>query len=122
MGLRKGSHAANCWGYPGGHLEHGESWADCARREVAEECGLTISEPQLGFVTNDIFPDGKHYITLLMVSDWISGEPQILEPDKMEGWIWTGWTDMPEPLMLTIRNAKAGGFNPFRMPPAKEVA
>lgn len=29
------------WGYPGGSMELGDSFADCARREVLEETGLT---------------------------------------------------------------------------------
>lgn len=113
MGLRTGKHAHNTWGYPGGHLEQGESWEECARREVAEECGLGISTPQFGFVTNDIFPDGKHYITLIMVADYLSGEPQALEPDKTIDWQWVEWNSAPQPLMLTIENAKRAGFNPF---------
>ena len=28
------------WGYPGGSMELGESFKDCARREVREETGL----------------------------------------------------------------------------------
>jgi len=114
MGLRKSKHAHNTWGYPGGHLEHGESWEACARREVAEECGLEISAPQLGFVTNDIFADGKHYITLLMVADHVAGDPQVLEPDKTINWQWVEWDKAPEPLMLTIENARRAGFNPFK--------
>lgn len=30
------------WCFPGGHVETGESWAEAARREVAEETGLQI--------------------------------------------------------------------------------
>lgn len=115
MGLRKSNHAQGSWCYPGGHLEHGESWEECARREVAEECGLTITTPALGSVTNDIFPDGKHYITLIMVADYISGEAQVLEPDKMADWQWVDWYNPPQPLMLPIVNAMQNDFDPFRL-------
>jgi len=31
------------WSFPGGHVERGESFYDCAVREVKEETGLTVS-------------------------------------------------------------------------------
>src|SRR4051794_34741939 len=64
---RKGSHGAGTWAPPGGHLDMGESFEDCAIREVREETGVTISEPRFLAVTNDVFVDeGKHYATIWM--------------------------------------------------------
>ena len=37
-----GDHAGE-WAFPGGHIEAGESAADAARRELAEECGYAYS-------------------------------------------------------------------------------
>lgn len=34
------------WGYPGGSMELGESFKDCARREVQEETGLICRKPR----------------------------------------------------------------------------
>src|SRR6476646_6878197 len=62
---RKGSHGAGTWAPPGGHLDMGESFEDCAIREVREETGVTITEPHFLAVTNDIFADeGRHYATI----------------------------------------------------------
>ena len=52
LGKRRGSAGAGTWATPGGHLEFGESWAQCAVREVQEETGLTVTDVRLGMVLN----------------------------------------------------------------------
>ncbi len=113
IGQRKGIHAPGTWCAPGGHLELGESWEDCARREVMEEAGIEIDNVHLGNVTNDIYPDGKHYVTIQMIADWKSGEPRVLETEKMERWEWRDFNDVPEPRMLSFENFAKSGYNPL---------
>jgi len=113
LGLRNGAHEAGTWGFPGGHLEHGEEFIDCALRETDEECGVKISRPWLARVSNDIFDNGKHYITLWMVADWISGEAEVREPHKMTGWQWFDWASLPAPLMKGYDESIHAGFNPL---------
>ena len=114
MGKRKGKHAGSTWCAPGGHLEQGESWEACARREVSEETGLEIDNIHFGNATNDIYPDGKHYVTVQMIADWKSGVPQTLEPDKFEsGWEWRSLDDLPEPRMISFENFIKSGYNLF---------
>lgn len=116
FGKRKGAHDVGAWAPPGGHLEFGETWQDCAYREVAEEVGIVINNVRYGFVTNDIFKgDNKHYITIAMIADYVSGEPMILEPEKCEGWDWFSWDNLPNPLMVTTQNAIKAGFNPTKL-------
>lgn len=114
MGKRKGAHGGDTWAPPGGHLEFGESWEECAERETLEETGLQIKVVGLGTVTNDIFAaNNKHYITIVMITDYVSGEPQLLEPDKCTEWRWCSWDDLPLPLFPPVQNAQNQGFSPF---------
>lgn len=105
MGKRRGSHGEGAWCTPGGHLEYGESWADCSSREVMEETGVSIKN--IGFIalTNDVFSEeGKHYITICMRCDWESGEPKILEPDKFIELGWFTLDTLSNPLFLPLQN------------------
>lgn len=112
--LRKGSHGSGTWAPPGGHLEYGESWEECAKREILEEVGVETSVLRFITATNDIFGDeGKHYITLFFVADWISGEARNLELDKCEKVDWFFWNELPEPLFLCVRNFLKTGYNPL---------
>ena len=114
MGKRQNSHGEGCWSFPGGHLEFGESWEECAKRETLEETGLEITNLRFGTVTNDIFEkENRHYVTIFLVADYISGEPKVLEPEKWETWDWFTWDNLPQPLFLPFNNAIDLGFNPF---------
>lgn len=105
LGERVGSHGANTWATPGGHLELGESIEDCAKREVLEETGLIVDSIEKFTFTNDIFEkEGKHYVTLFVVASSVSGEPQVTEPDKCKQWKWCRLDDLPEPLFLPLIN------------------
>ncbi|CAH6993682.1 ADP-ribose pyrophosphatase [Vibrio chagasii] len=105
LGERIGSHGANTWATPGGHLEIGESIEECAQRETFEETGLEVgSFKKLGF-TNDIFEkEGKHYVTLYVVATRTSGEPQVMEPHQCKQWQWFDLDELPEPLFLPLVN------------------
>jgi len=78
-----------------------------------EEAGIEIKNLRLGPYTNDFYRDeDKHYITLLVIADYASGEVKICEPDKCAGWEWFSWNQLPEPLFLPIINQIKQGFNP----------
>lgn len=98
---RQGSHGEGSWSVPGGHLEFGETPEETAVREVREETGLEIANVAFAAVTNDIFQqENKHYLTVWMKSDWVSGEPRITEPDKCIDQRWVSFDTLPNPLFL----------------------
>jgi len=56
--------------------------------------------------------EAKHYVTLFVVADTPSGEPETREPGKCEAWRWFSWSDLPEPLFLPLATLRAQGFVP----------
>lgn len=105
LGKRKNAHGAGTWSTPGGHLEWGESLEACGVREVLEETGLVIANIRRGPYTNDIFEiEHKHYITVYMIADYVSGVPELLEPEKCDAWQWFSGSCLPEPLFFPLQN------------------
>jgi 8-oxo-dGTP diphosphatase len=105
MTRRKGSHGAGEYAYPGGHMEFGESFEQCARREVAEETGLKIKNIKFLRLANVTKYEGKHYIDIALMAEWGSGEPQLLEPEKAEGWDWYNLDNLPPNLFEFCKTA-----------------
>lgn len=101
MGYRKGSHGSSNWSIPGGHMEYGETFEQTAKREVMEETGLSILNVRFAAVTNDLFEsEGKHYVSVWVLSDSIEGEPSITEPNKFVNQKWVDIDKLPKPLFL----------------------
>lgn len=99
VGKRTGSHAPK-YSIPGGGLEEGETFEAAAIREVAEETGLSISDPQVFAVTNNLETyreDGVHNISVELFATTFTGEPRIMEPDKCTELFWCDPHDLPEP-------------------------
>jgi 8-oxo-dGTP diphosphatase len=102
LGKRKNSHGDGAYAWPGGHLEHMESFEDCAKREVLEETGMEIKNIRFLRLMNLKTYAPKHYVDIGLMADWKSGEPQILEPQKCEEWNWYNLDNLPQPLFDTI--------------------
>lgn len=114
LGKRLNSHGDGSWCFPGGHLEFNESFEECAVRETLEEAGIHIKNLRFGVATNDIFRDeNKHYVTVIIVADYDSGNVIVREPDKCEQWDWFAWNELPTPLFIPIQNLINQKFNPF---------
>ena len=111
VGERLDGHGKNTYMIPGGHLEFGETFEDCARREVLEECGLEhIAIKGIVSIGNDIAYD-KHYVSVSILAKYIDGEPYNAEPDKAKNWYWCDPHALPEPFFLPSKKAVVNWLN-----------
>jgi 8-oxo-dGTP diphosphatase len=62
------------WNFPGGHVEEGEYVTPSVIREMKEETGLTITNPQLCGIKEWINEDGSRYVVFLFRAEEFSGE------------------------------------------------
>lgn len=112
LAKRKGSHGEGEYVFPGGHLEFGESFSDCAMRETDEEAGIEIANIRFQYLANILKYCSKHYVHIGLTADHLSGEPQVLEPEKSESWDWYSIDNPPQPLFemcrLAIESYKSG--------------
>lgn len=108
---RKGAHGEGTWCPPGGHLEYSESFSDCAIREVMEEVGIEIDNVRTIGLTNAIFDEGKHYITIAVIANYVSGEPTIKESDKITDLKWFPMKSFPNQLFLPVSNLQKTNFD-----------
>lgn len=120
LSQRLSSHGKGDYQLPGGHLEYGESFEECAERELLEETNLDCSSFKLIHITNTIFSEEeggpKQYVTLFMktiIDD--DSKLKCLEPEKNSDWIWTKWIELKHmKLFASLRQAvNNSNFNPF---------
>ncbi|KAI6686233.1 hypothetical protein NL676_032146 [Syzygium grande] len=121
LGRRRSAVGDSTFALPGGHLEFGESFEECAAREVEEETGLKIDGTELLTVTNNVFleePTPAHYVTVFVRARLADPEqePQNREPDKCHGWGWYDWDSLPAPLFWPLGRMVRSGFDPFLSP------
>lgn len=98
LGERLSGHGAGTFEIPGGHLEFGETFADAARSEVAEETGLQdVKIKGVVSVSNDI-AYGKHYVSIGVLAESKAGEPCDAEPQHSRNWQWYDLDNLPQPI------------------------
>ncbi|XP_057961299.1 nudix hydrolase 1 [Malania oleifera] len=118
LGRRRSSIGHSTFALPGGHLEFGESFEECAAREVKEESGLDIEKTEFLTVTNNVLLEEArpaHYVTIFVRAVLADPDqvPQNMEPHKCDGWDWYDWKNLPQPLFRPLEKIVQSGFNPF---------
>jgi 8-oxo-dGTP diphosphatase len=78
------------WGFPGGHLEPGETPSSCAVRELLEETAITADAVQIlttfDFVSGDAGTARHHYRLIAVLCNWREGEGELLQDASALGW------------------------------------
>ncbi|KAB8030695.1 nucleotide triphosphate diphosphatase NUDT15 [Fluviispira multicolorata] len=103
IGKRIGKHGNGFYSIPGGMLEIGESFLDCAKREIFEETNLQIENAQFFCVTNNIetyINEGVHNISIILYCNSFAGNLKVMEPDKFIDFNWVNienFADIPLP-------------------------
>ena len=86
-------------------MEWGESFEECARREVREEVGLNLEDMRFVHATNDPMPQfDEHGITIWMLALRVSGELKNASPEENERWEWHPISKLPEPVFPSLDN------------------
>mgnify|MGYP001592182060 CR=1 FL=1 len=92
-------HGEGTWTMLGGKMHFGESFEESAKRELAEETGITSDNFEIISLANDVVHDA-HFVTIGILCIEFNGEPQVMEPNEIVEWKWFDLDNMPTPLFF----------------------
>jgi ADP-ribose pyrophosphatase YjhB (NUDIX family) len=113
------------WCLPGGRLEPGESWSDCAVRECREETGLEVTITGLVGVYSEphdqvhVYPDGDRIQVVAVAFSAEAGGTKVTSVDPLEivAARYFGAGELPAEMMRCdapiVADALSGNATPF---------
>ena len=84
--MRRNPPDAELWGFPGGHVERGETIGACAVRELVEETGVRAEPgPLLGLI--EVMRAEHHFVLAAVLCTYVAGEPAAADDALDAAWI-----------------------------------
>lgn len=112
---RKGNR--HYWVLPGGRLEYGETFSECAVRELKEETGLDVEVERYLFLSEAIAPDrSRHIVNLYLKARVVGGVMKLGNEPVLAGVEFIPIADLERltlfpPIGKAILEALPNGFN-----------
>jgi len=103
-----------CWQLPGGFMQLGETPNQAILRQSLNKTYLTLHQEKLIAVTNNVFCDSNHTVSLIFQAK--CKDPTKLinrEQSQRIDWHWESWDQLPSPLFLPLQTMFHSGYHPF---------
>jgi 8-oxo-dGTP diphosphatase len=83
------------WLLPGGGLDYGETFEDCAKREILEETGLEIEVKRFLYLSEGIAPDkARHIVQIFVLGERTGGELQTCDEEVIAEVAWVPFNEL----------------------------
>ena len=82
------------WEFPGGKVEYFENFLDTAVRELKEELNIKIDPIEAIGAKDFINKKDGHFVAILVLAKYISGDIKICEKDKCMNFAWVSFDEI----------------------------